>query len=76
MIPEFPYNLRITLSRLKKNWSILTLLCPFGCLSLAETANRAEIEQHQDATKKKSGQSYSYITLIMFYKQRTLQMKD
>ena len=35
----------------KKNCCILTLLClcPVGFLSLAETANRTETEQHQDA---------------------------
>ena len=30
-------------------------LCPVGCLSLAETAHRAETEQRQDATKKIEG---------------------
>ena len=43
MIPDFPYNIRIRLAWLK-------IFC--CCLSLAETANRAETEQRQDATKK------------------------
>ena len=31
---------------------MLLCLCHVGCLSLAETANRGETEQRQDATKK------------------------
>ena len=54
MIPDFPHNIRIRLAQLILFCIVLMLLClcPVGCLSLAETANRAETEQHQDATKK------------------------
>ena len=39
---------------IKKKCCVLILLClyPVGFLSLAETANKAETEQHQVATKK------------------------
>ena len=44
MIPDFPHNIRIRLAHLKKNSYVLVLLClcPIGCPSLAETANRAD----------------------------------
>ena len=48
---DFPHNVKI---RSIFFCCVLTLqsLCPVGCLSLAETANRAETLQSQDATKK------------------------
>ena len=53
MIPDFPHNIRIRLAQLKKMFHPdVALSLPVGCLSLAETANRAETEQRQDATKK------------------------
>ena len=52
MIPDFPIDIRIRLAELKKKCCFLTLLifCPVGLLSFAETANRAENKQSQEAT--------------------------
>jgi hypothetical protein len=52
MIPDFPHSTKISLAPLIFFCCILTLqsLCPVGCLSLVETANRAETLQHQDKT--------------------------
>ena len=60
MMPDFPHNISIRLARLKK---MLLCLCPVGCLSLAETANRAETEQRQDAKKN----NRANLILILFF---------
>ena len=55
---------------------ILTLqnLCPVGCISLAETANRAETLQRQDATKNFWwGRSYFYMIRKVWYHQILIQ---
>ena len=63
MIQDFPHIIKIRLVPLIFFCCVLTFqsLCPVGCLSLAETANRAETLLSQDATIFFwCGQSYSY----------------
>ena len=78
MIPDFPIDIRIRLAELNFFCCFLTLLifCPVGLLSFAETANRVETEQPQDATKKiQLGQSYSYIMRKVWYISSNLNSK-
>ena len=68
MIPDFPYNIRLRLARLKFFLlhpdiakSLPCWLSQFNFSCLAETANREETEQCQDPTKKINQANLNFI---------------